>query len=201
VAALVAAWLAVRPGPAHVADAEQWLRDSPMSGQIMAGLRGVLMQLWPQAWKAGAEAAGEKAGDFRHIPDVVVADRISRMASRWLQEVADTRIRRLAAILAAGGTPAELEAAVRAMLASGPDARMIGITEISRAMQLAAMEVYRAAGVVKVRWQTRSGNPCPVCLANEAAGPRYLGEAFPSGSVSPPEHPNCECALVPADGE
>ena len=39
----------------------------------------------------------------------------------------------------------------------------------------------RVLVVSKVRWVTRSGHPCPVCIANEAAGPRHLGEPFPSG--------------------
>ena len=162
-------------------------------------MRPVLLKLWQDAWKAGLKGAGEAAGDFRSIPDQVVADRISRMASKWLQEVTDTRIRRIAAILAKGGTAVELEAAIRAVLDSEHDARTVAVTEITRAMAMAAMEAYRAAGVVKVRWITRSHNPCKICLANEAAGPRYLGEPFPSGSVSPPEHPNCECALIPAE--
>jgi hypothetical protein len=178
-----------------------WLQGDPVADQLKAALERVLMKLWVQAWKDGAKAAGEAAGDFRHIPDQVIADRISRLAAKWLQEVYETRMRYLAEILARGGTAAELEAAIKAALESDSDARRIAITEINRAMQAAAMEVYRAAGVKKVRWITRSGNPCKICLANEAAGPRYLGEPFPSGSVAPPEHPNCECALVPADEE
>jgi hypothetical protein len=197
----VALWLKVRPGPTHQADAQAWLEQSPYAGQLKAALQKVLMQLWREAWQAGAKAAGEAAGDFRHIPDQVVADRITRMAARWLQEVTETRIRRIAEILARGGTAAELEAAITAVLESASDARMIAITEISRAMQAAALEVYRAARVNRVRWVTRSGNPCPICLANEAAGPRYLGEAFPSGDTAPPVHPNCECVLMPADEE
>jgi len=168
---------------------------------IQNALRPVLMQLWMDAWKAGTEAAGQAAGGSRNIPDQIVADRIARMAAKWLQEVTDTRMRRIAAILAKGGTAAELEAAVKAVLVSGQDARMIAITEIARAMNAAALEAYRAARIEKVRWITRSGNPCPICLANQAAGPRYLGEPFPSGSVAPPEHPNCECVLIPAEDQ
>jgi len=197
----VAAWLRVRPGPTHEADAQMWLQGDPATDQIYAVLSKVLHKLWVDAWKAGTKGAGEAAGDFRSIPDQIVADRISRMASKWLQEVADTRIRRIAAILAKGGSQAELEASVKAVLDSESDARLIVVTEITRAMSAAATDVYRAASVQKVRWITRSHNPCPVCLANEAAGPRYLGESFPSGSVAPPEHPNCECALIPAESD
>lgn len=178
-----------------------WLSGNGVRNLIMDALKPVLMKLWLDAWKAGAKGAGESAGDFIHVPDQVVADRIARMAAKWLDEVTETRIRRIAAILAAGGTAAELEAAIKAMLESGTDSRLIVITETTRAMSAAAMESYRAGGIEKVRWITRSGNPCAICLANEAAGPRYLGEPFPSGSVSPPEHPNCECALIPAEEE
>lgn len=177
-----------------------WLQDRQAAAQVRAALQKVLTRLWMDAWKAGMKAAGEKAGDFTKIPDQVVADRISRMAAKWLDEVTETRMLRIAAILAKGGTAAELEAAIRAMLTSEPEARKIAVTEIARAMQAAALEAYRAAGVVKVRWITRSGHPCPICLANQAAGPRYLGEPFPSGDVAPPAHPQCECALIPADG-
>lgn len=178
-----------------------WLNSSPVAAQIRNALRDVLTRLWVDAWKAGLKAAGEAAGDFTKIPDQVAADRIARMAAKWLDEVTGTRVNRIAAVLAAGGSAAGLEAAITAVLVSHQDARMVAITEIARAMNLAALEAYRTARVEKVRWITRSGNPCAICLANQAAGPRYLGEPFPSGSVSPPEHPNCECVLIPADGE
>ena len=178
-----------------------WLDGQGVRGRIRAALGRVLMQLWQAAWKAGAEAAGEAAGHFESVPDQVVADRVSRMAAQWIDEVTDTRMRRIAAILAKGGSAAELEAAVKAVLESESDADLIARTEVMRAMQLAALDVYRAAQVQKVRWVTHSANPCPVCIANEAAGPRWLGEPFPSGDVAPPAHPNCQCALVPAENE
>ena len=176
-----------------------WLSGRDIQDRLMAALRPTLMNLWQEAWRDGAESAGEAAGDFRHIPDQVAADRIARLAAKWLDEVTQTRLSRIAVILAKGGTPASLEAEIRALLTSNANARMVVITEVTRAMMAAAMEVYRAAGIVKVRWVTRSHDPCPICLANEAAGPRYLGEPFPSGKTAPPEHPNCQCALIPVE--
>lgn len=178
-----------------------WLNGRNIAGQIKAALSPVLMKLWQTAWQAGSKGAGEAAGRFEAIPAQIVADRIARLAAKWLDEVTATRIRRIAAILAKGGSAAELEAALKALLGSQEDARLIVVTETTRAMSTAAGEAYRAARVEKVRWITRSANPCPVCLANEAAGPRYVGEPFPSGSTAPPEHPNCECALIPAESD
>jgi hypothetical protein len=153
------------------------------------------MQLWMAAWEAGQQAAGEE------VHPQIAADRIARMSSTWLNQVTQTRIQQIAAILAAGGTAAALTAAIAAMLGSAPAALMIAITEVTRAMNAAALEAYRKAGVNKVRWVTRSAHPCPICLANEAAGGRHLGEPFPSGDTAPPAHPNCQCVLIPADGE
>lgn len=150
------------------------------------------MRLWRDAWEAG------RAGD---VHSRVVADQIARFAAQWLDQVTRTRVDRIAEILAKGGTAAQLQDAIKALLENQADARMVAITEITRAMNAAAMHAYRAGGVRKVRWVTRSRNPCQICLANEAAGPRYLGEPFPSGSTAPPEHPNCECALIPAEDD
>lgn len=169
-----------------------WLDDQGVREQIRKALGPVLMRLWQDAWKAG------QAGD---VHSQAVADQMARFAAEWLDQVTQTRVDRIAEILAKGGTAAELQASIKGLLEDSSDARMVAITEITRAMNAAAIAAYLAAGVQKVRWITRSANPCPICLANEAAGPRYLGEPFPSGSTAPPEHPNCECALIPADEE
>jgi len=175
-------------------DALAWLDHHGYRVQLEAALRKVLMQLWPEAFQAGMQAAGYK------VSPALAADRIARFVLKWLHEVTQTRMRDIALILAGGGTAAELEAAIAALLGNEADARRIALTEIYRAMNAAAAEAYRAKGVKKVRWVTRSGHPCPICLANEAAGPHYLGEPFPSGDTAPPAHPNCECVLMPAEG-
>jgi DivIVA domain-containing protein len=51
-----------------------------------------------------------------------------------------------------------------------------------------------------VTWEVDpDGPPSPDCEDNNLAGPVPLGEAFPSGHVSPPMHPGCRCLLVRAD--
>ena len=40
-------------------------------------------------------------------------------------------------------------------------------------------------------------DPCPICQANGDAGAIPLDQAFPSGDMRPPAHPNCRCALAP----
>jgi hypothetical protein len=193
VAALVAAWLAVRPHETHVADAIAWLEARPEVGQLKAALRAQLRHLWADAYKSGLGGAD--------VPDQVAEDQVGAMQATWLSEVTETRVKRIAAILAAGGTAAAIAAAILALLRSPSDALRIATTETYRAANQGAMAAYRRAGVNRVRWVTRSGHPCPICLENEAAGPRHLGQPFPSGDQAPPAHPNCECVLVSADGE
>jgi DivIVA domain-containing protein len=44
-----------------------------------------------------------------------------------------------------------------------------------------------------------AGPPSPDCEDNALGGPTSIGDAFPSGHVSPPMHPGCRCLLVPVD--
>ena len=190
-AALVAAWLAVRPHETHEADAIAWLVHRQEVRQLKAALRAQLTHLWADAYKSGL-------GDTE-LPEQVAQDRVGGMSATWLDEVTETRVKRIAIILAAGGTAAAIAAAILALLRSPADALKVATTETYRAANAGAMDAYRKAKVDKVRWVTRSGHPCPICLENEAAGPRHLGQPFPSGGQAPPAHPNCECVLVPAD--
>ena len=44
-------------------------------------------------------------------------------------------------------------------------------------------------------WATESGDPCPVCEDNEAAGWIDIDDDFPSGDDAPTAHPNCQCVV------
>ena len=78
-------------------------------------------------------------------------------------------------------------------------ARAVATTEVTRASSQGALDAYRAQGVTGLRWLTEQDRMvCPVCQANEDAGPVPLGAAFPSGDLMPPAHPNCRCAPLPA---
>lgn len=183
----MAAWLAVRSGETHKVDALSWLDHHGYSDQIARAIGPVLDKLWAEAWQLGAEHAGE-----------AVESQVGQYRAQWLSEVTRTRLEEIAAILAAGGTAAALAAAVTAILGSTANALRIAKTEVFRALNGAMVAAYRKARVNQVRWITRSSNPCPICLANEAEGPRHLGQPFQSGDTAPPAHPNCECVLVPA---
>jgi SPP1 gp7 family putative phage head morphogenesis protein len=109
-----------------------------------------------------------------------------------------TRVKELARALAdavTNGLSLEETAANISDLLLNPDrAEMIANTEMMRAMNGAAMDVYQQNGIEEVEWITSGdANVCEDCLALEANNP-YPIDAVPD---DPPLHPNCGCFLEP----
>ena len=77
---------------------------------------------------------------------------------------------------------------------------MVARTELNRAQTMGQMAVYDDAGIEKVVWMTNHGaTVCDFC--DEADGQVVvMGDVFDGVDVdAPPAHPNCCCALLPAD--
>jgi phage portal protein BeeE len=80
--------------------------------------------------------------------------------------------------------------------------KMVARTEMSVASNAGAKDFYVAAGLQKVRWIAADGPAtCDECAeADEQVV--SLGEDFPGVDVdTPPAHPNCVCAIAPADDD
>lgn len=77
-------------------------------------------------------------------------------------------------------------------------ARMIAVTEVTRAYAEGNRAAWRASGVIeKRRWNTNNDElVCPVCgpLNGAVAG---LDEDFPDDISGPPAHPRCRCWITP----
>lgn len=165
---------------------------------MVQSAESVLDQLWEQAYRLGFSAAAQLAGqpDLQPDPFAIRAE-LNRLGPKWAGEIAATRIERIAAVLRSGDED-QIANAIREVLNNAGDGELIAQTEITRAINLGAAAAYRAAGIPEVEWLAGGPDPCPTCLTNQAAGPRPLGQPFPSGATAPPEHPRCRCALVPA---
>ena len=72
-------------------------------------------------------------------------------------------------------------------------ANTIAVTEMSRAMNVAATETYKDMGVEFTQWLALE--PCDACQENADSDPVPMGDAFPSGDFEPPAHPNCRCQI------
>jgi hypothetical protein len=185
--------------PVSQAEAEEWLKQQDIQATVAAALAAVLTRLWTAAWGIGLAAAGALASLPALAMTQALADLLSTYAAEWADEIAGTVVRRLAGVLAQGGSAAQLAAAMGAVLSDAAAARRITLTETTRASGAAAYAWYQSAGVKLVRWVTEPPDPCALCIANEKAAPRSLGMPFPSGAIAPPQHPNCRCALIPAE--
>lgn len=113
--------------------------------------------------------------------------------------IADTTKTRLRNAIAdawdAGGSYDQVVGAIKATYKEFGAVRagMIAQTEVVTAYNAGRKATAEAAGFNEHQWETESGNPCEICLANEAQGWIPIGLAFQSGDMAPAAHPNCEC--------
>ena len=99
----------------------------------------------------------------------------------------------------AGLGAAAIGATLTAVLADTVQAASEVAGQIVPVIGQAAMALYQSQQVEYGRWATEDDTKvCIACAANEAAGRMPLGDPYPDGSVSPPGHPGCRCALVNA---
>lgn len=76
--------------------------------------------------------------------------------------------------------------------------RMIARTETADALSQASLDRMQEMGIEGKQWVRGSSYPCDICDGNEADGVIPINQAFSSGHLNPPGHPNCVCALAPA---
>ena len=75
-------------------------------------------------------------------------------------------------------------------------ANMIARTETNDALSQAFQDKCKDMGI-EAREVNTGANPCPLCLDNAGAGVVPWTQAFPSGDMRTPFHPNCACSLSP----
>jgi len=77
-------------------------------------------------------------------------------------------------------------------------AYMIARTETAAALSQASLDTMNDMGIEGKEWITAGDDMVSdECQANEDQGVIPVNQAFTSGAMAPPEHPNCRCALAP----
>lgn len=86
---------------------------------------------------------------------------------------------------------------------SAARADAIARTEIKRADSQGTLEAWKATGKVKTKYSDLSSDHDhdDECDDNADAGEIPIDEAFPSGDMAPPYHPNCNCVIVEGEIE
>jgi HK97 family phage portal protein len=73
-------------------------------------------------------------------------------------------------------------------------AKVIARTEISASANYGKIELYKQAGIEKIKWYNLDPES-EECKMN-AGEVREIGEEFPSGDTEPPAHPNCRSTTI-----
>jgi ABC-type transporter Mla subunit MlaD len=115
--------------------------------------------------------------------------------------LAQTSIERLQDALAtawdAGGSYDQMVKAVNDTFDDFSERRagLIAQTESADAYNAGRQEIATSLGFDEHAWETESGDPCPICEANEAQGYIDIDQDFASGDDAPTSHPNCLCVV------
>ncbi len=138
-----------------------------------------------------------------------IKDRIDRESLRLITAINDDMRDRVGEVLKEGEDAGRSVAATASkLLTTGLDrgvfssarkrAYLIAKTELHRARQLAAMDVYREAHIGLLRWIgiPDDGRICPVCRDHHG---RVYRTADLANDELPPIHPRCRCRVVPND--
>lgn len=98
----------------------------------------------------------------------------------------------------AGKSNADIADAIRDKVPQTYEGRAERIVRTESANMVGDSEQITAQrnGASHKEWVTVSdGNVCPVCEENEGAGVIGIDQAFPSGALREPAHPNCRCLV------
>jgi SPP1 gp7 family putative phage head morphogenesis protein len=130
-----------------------------------------------------ADWAREYAGDLIKDIDDTTKERVRSAVANWIE---------------AGESLPALEKRIQDIFDVAWRAKMIAVTEVTRAFAEAKERAWMASDVItRKRWQTAADDlVCPICGPLQSLT-RKLGKSFPGGIENPPAHPRCRCWLTP----
>lgn len=134
-------------------------------------------------------------------PSKVAVDWAKTQGAKLVTQMDEETKRRLAKVVSDGilkkrGIPG-IERDLRATFGDMRKFRstMIARTETANALSQASLDSMKDMGIEGK--EVVGNDPCEICQANIADGVIPVNQAFSSGDMAPPFHPNCECALAP----
>jgi SPP1 gp7 family putative phage head morphogenesis protein len=194
-------------------DAIQQLLQTQL-GQVLRGL-------WTEGWHIGNQSAKSLIAGLPDVdwgdwvpgdPEAAALDDSAGSLMRLLngyginmiKSVSATNMDQLAAAintaLENGDSSASLAKQLPGILNAPARAEMIARTEVARAVSAATVNRYQQDNITRKEWAIAPDERvCPVCRANAEVGGIPTAQAFPDGLIAPPGHPNCRCALIPAE--
>jgi hypothetical protein len=171
--------------------------EKPRGGRHRKGRVPAPAPVQTGSWKPGDTAeAGRVLTALGLTPDEqAIADQAAAAAASVARQVRAT----LGRVLVNGADVAGILVQDMAAAARDKDrAAAAALAQILDHLSASALEWYDLNEVTRVTWLTEDdARVCPTCLMNSGETVT-LGQAFRSGDESPPAHPRCRCAIVPA---
>jgi SPP1 gp7 family putative phage head morphogenesis protein len=174
---------------------------------VVAGVTAWLQAQWPAVWellltlRAEAREATEAWWNVTLPPEVRAA--VEAHGLQYTERIAENAQGRMlqlvAAALAATATAAAFARQVRLewMREVLQRAERIAVTEWQQVAGAATEAALQVRQIRRRAWRTvGDARVCPICRGNGAAGPRPVGQPFPSGNSAPPAHTTCRCWIV-----
>ncbi|MER5694949.1 phage portal protein [Streptomyces mirabilis] len=179
----------------HQLHAEGYVIGERSASAVVAGHASVDWSTWKPGHSDAARLVAP-TGAANGL-ETLLAD-----AGITIRSVAANRMDKLAQVLsdalARGDSADTLAVSLRDVLDDPAWAERIAVTEISRAVSAATLNIYQANGITQISWLTAPDQrTCVICINNESAGAIPVGANFPSGAPAPPQHPSCRCCLLP----
>lgn len=136
-----------------------------------------------------------KSDDFaaKYLRENSLSKLTGNLAAETTQRLRDS----IAKAWDAGGSKEQVVDAIKGTFDDFSETRAATIarTETADAYNQARVDIGKDAGFNEKSWETESGDPCPICEANEAQGYIDIDDDFDSGDSEPTAHPNCLCVV------
>jgi SPP1 gp7 family putative phage head morphogenesis protein len=196
-----------------------WLTSRGFDQAIRGVVSQVLGDLWAEGFAVGRESAREQLSSAYDsafwsawTPGDAAAARLA--AGPGLQQLLDdygiqtiksvtqTKMHDLADALAEGfedGDSADTIAkSIEQILSSPQRALMVAGTELNRATTQASVAEYKKADQDGKVWSSaKDDRVCPHCKRNVEQGTIPIDQAYDTGDIFTPGHPECRCAILP----
>ena len=163
---------------------------------LESALKTPVIDAFAGGWDYAAQSVSQVPEDS--LREGALADTLARLGID-LKGVSAVSVNRIGDELAQAiseGQPSSVAAErIDAILHDRKRAQVIARTEIARAMEGALLAQGKAMGGMEKSWLD-APDACPICQENAAEGPIAINKDFKGGAPSPPQHPNCRCALA-----
>ena len=187
--------------------------DATLEDEVTEELADIYMDGGKQMTSWGKANLGESArvseatvgGEYEGPPSEAAINWARRHGARLVTQMDEETKSQLADVVAKGiknkrgvdGIGRDIRREIQNMAVKR--GKLIARTETASALSQGSLDAMQDMGIDGKEWVTAGDDRVSdECQANEDQGVIPVNQAFTSGAMAPPQHPDCRCALAPA---